>query len=441
MPYSNPVVGGTALVRPAINSPNYVAGASGWSINRDGTTEFNDTTVRGSLFVVDSEGNVIISLSGNPGPDGNYLAIIDANGDVVANITADGNASFQDVNIVQSPTIAGLDFQSGIIDPLPRGPIAFGQITSGTDTTTGEKGIFEIDFSASFGRQYRITAGFWAASSVANDQIVLNVRYTTDGTSPTVTSQQIARAAHGVSVAFAGEFFGFSELVTLPTASYRMLLTFGRQSGTGTITHTPSLAQPTELTIEDVGLPAPNLAVPNTGGGTNPPVQQYTATFSATWVGSYDGAGNLNSFGGASRAYQGDAGDGQGNRKALIGFNYAAIQSALAGATINACSVTLYFEHWWLNAGGTAVIGTHNQAVSSAPATFGSNSTNRVQSSGWPNPGLRTVDLGVTIGQNFRDGTAKGLTLGPGPSSSQTYYGYAAGVGTNSAVIKITYTK
>lgn len=52
MPFLNPVVGGNgALIRPAIKSPNYVPGVSGWSINRDGSAEFNNVTVRGSLYL------------------------------------------------------------------------------------------------------------------------------------------------------------------------------------------------------------------------------------------------------------------------------------------------------------------------------------------------------------------------------------------------------
>lgn len=45
----NPVVGGTVLRRPAIQSPNYVAGSSGWAIFVDGTAEFNNITMRGEL--------------------------------------------------------------------------------------------------------------------------------------------------------------------------------------------------------------------------------------------------------------------------------------------------------------------------------------------------------------------------------------------------------
>ena len=37
----NPVVGGTVLERAAIRSPDFVTGVSGWTINQDGSVEFN----------------------------------------------------------------------------------------------------------------------------------------------------------------------------------------------------------------------------------------------------------------------------------------------------------------------------------------------------------------------------------------------------------------
>lgn len=49
--FSNPIVGGTVLIRPAIQSPNYAAGSAGWSINQDGSAEFNDVSVRGDVVV------------------------------------------------------------------------------------------------------------------------------------------------------------------------------------------------------------------------------------------------------------------------------------------------------------------------------------------------------------------------------------------------------
>lgn len=49
MPFKNSLLAGTALIRSAINSPNYVPGVSGWSINKDGSAEFFDVDIRGRL--------------------------------------------------------------------------------------------------------------------------------------------------------------------------------------------------------------------------------------------------------------------------------------------------------------------------------------------------------------------------------------------------------
>lgn len=55
MPFSNPIIAGDegALIRNSIQSPDYVQGVSGWSINRDGSAEFNDVTVRGTVYLQD----------------------------------------------------------------------------------------------------------------------------------------------------------------------------------------------------------------------------------------------------------------------------------------------------------------------------------------------------------------------------------------------------
>lgn len=51
MPFANPILAGTTLVREAIRSPNFAAGVSGWSIDKTGAAEFNKATIRGSLRV------------------------------------------------------------------------------------------------------------------------------------------------------------------------------------------------------------------------------------------------------------------------------------------------------------------------------------------------------------------------------------------------------
>ncbi len=56
MPFRDPIVGGTTLVRPAIQSPNYVAGTSGWTINQDGTAELAELDARGTITSSDPGG-------------------------------------------------------------------------------------------------------------------------------------------------------------------------------------------------------------------------------------------------------------------------------------------------------------------------------------------------------------------------------------------------
>ena len=61
----DPVVGSTILRRPAIQSPNFVTTVSGWTINADGSAEFNNLTIRGTFqgteFVINSSGQFFYS--------------------------------------------------------------------------------------------------------------------------------------------------------------------------------------------------------------------------------------------------------------------------------------------------------------------------------------------------------------------------------------------
>lgn len=167
------------------------------------------------------------------------------------------------------------------------------------------------------------------------------------------------------------------------------------------------------------------------GGGSGSFTSQYAATWSRTF--NYNGRNEYDDWFG-STCYQGV--NGSGNRKSMIGFNDAQIQSDLSGATITACSIRLTFAHWYMNAGGTAVIGTH--AVGSPPGTFSQNHAGVATSGGWPVGGTRSVDLGTGIGNEFKSGATLGVTLGPAPSSSSQYYGYAYGAGSGVYVPLLT---
>lgn len=49
MRFGNDILAGLKLIRDAIRSPNYDPGVAGWSINRDGTAEFNNIVARGEI--------------------------------------------------------------------------------------------------------------------------------------------------------------------------------------------------------------------------------------------------------------------------------------------------------------------------------------------------------------------------------------------------------
>lgn len=74
----DPLVGGVALRRPAIQSPNFVTGVSGWTINADGSVEFNNGTFRGTVTAGTIIGSLIESATSG------RRTTIDANGDIKA---------------------------------------------------------------------------------------------------------------------------------------------------------------------------------------------------------------------------------------------------------------------------------------------------------------------------------------------------------------------
>lgn len=74
MKAGDPIVGGTILRIPAIASPGYQPGTSGWQISQNGTAEFNDVTVRGTITGTNYELSEAgwFAYSGTPGP-GNLI--------------------------------------------------------------------------------------------------------------------------------------------------------------------------------------------------------------------------------------------------------------------------------------------------------------------------------------------------------------------------------
>jgi len=80
------ITGGNVLRIPAIRSPNYVANVSGWTINQDGSAQFNSATFIGSITITNGNelviystatpqlGSIVMALSPGAGSDsaGNF---------------------------------------------------------------------------------------------------------------------------------------------------------------------------------------------------------------------------------------------------------------------------------------------------------------------------------------------------------------------------------
>lgn len=107
----DPVVGSTILRRPAIQSPNFVTGVSGWTVNSDGSAEFNNLTIRGTFngtdFVINTSGAFFYSAAPAAG---NLIAsiAITAGTDAFGNHYVDGQASYDLVDGLGTSVTGGL---------------------------------------------------------------------------------------------------------------------------------------------------------------------------------------------------------------------------------------------------------------------------------------------------------------------------------------------
>lgn len=163
MAFRNPPIAGVYLVRPAIQSPNYVLGSQGWTVNRDGTVEFNSGTFRGSLSSGNPSGQHVIL---NNAATSDAVDVYNASNQLVFSIDDTGrlvsasaastativlNAAslfFEDtaqnpqippqISGILSPTSTDLHISGGIPNTVPGGfqPAALTLFSDGTSVTS-----------------------------------------------------------------------------------------------------------------------------------------------------------------------------------------------------------------------------------------------------------------------------------------------------------------
>jgi hypothetical protein len=402
-------------LRPVMSS---AAGGSRAEVGPDG------------LRLYDAEGEEAVALvTGRP----NYVTL-SANGVSVATIDQRGNAAFGDLAVAGRLTVGGDPLDQLLVD-MPRGIVAW-KASALTVTSTGtEMGLLDMAFTADPARMYRVVLDVYAQPSAAGGEVALLLR---DGgaSPPSISSPLVQSAVWPMPTAGSrrvrledvrsGSMWG--------AGTHWLLTSFTNQNGPAG--QTVRINNPSTLRgflyVEDIGAAIPQTGNLNTGGGTTtPPAQKYTKTYAASWSGTYANRGSLTTYHGNNMG-QGYYSSSLGMQASLVGFP-SALATDLSGATILKAEVYLYFEHWYYNSGGTAVIKAHGHA--SRPATFSSDS--EAKSVSWG----KNVGQWVDITSVFDSTRWRGIALDPN-TSGLTYYGRAQGLGaTYPPKLRVTYTK
>ena len=120
-------------------------------------------------------------------------------------------------------------------------------------------------------------------------------------------------------------------------------------------------------TIREIVTTAPGASTSGSGQPAVPAqLVPHRDTWAASWSQTYRGNGAQRS---ESPLHVGSSGDSfNGLQTALIGWPYAAIQAALAGATIQAVEVYLYATHCYWNSGSDVYFASHTNTA--APGTL-----------------------------------------------------------------------
>ncbi len=148
---------------------------------------------------------------------------------------------------------------------------------------------------------------------------------------------------------------------------------------------------------------------------------------------------------GVDHAWQGQFDAVDGNTRSLLWYDpagFAEAVNSIAGDW-ELFDLLLFWEHWYWSEGGVSIIGAHT--VNSPPAIGaampGSGQFPNLAQFTWPGRymtgSMNLISIGG-IADRIRDGTFRGLVLGPGPTTNPTYYGYARPY---DARLRCTFTK
>ena len=387
MAFQNPIVAGEELIIPGIRSDNYVEGVTGWRIVRDGQSQFQSMQVLETLGADNVDTRAI--------------------------------------------TLAGSDLGT-ILSESPQGTLAYG--SKGSDVNTAAIGNTEtVAYRSTMGpvyagRLYKLDLSM-LVSFVTNNgacSIVVRVRFTDNGTLPGTTNAVLGQWIFPISVN--DQSLNAFRYFTMPdAANIRIAITLSvRTPSTSTVCVNQSFGSvtPTQYTLTDCG------EVPTTGTlaqisktSGSPDAEgntRFTTDYLATWSQSYRGDSSPIT----------DVGIWQGNNlktgmtKSLVGFDFGLIQSDLVGASIVECRLIFKCQNATNVDGVTAIIGTHDFTSAQLTWTGIGVNANRFNVPGLTPGESANANIGVTVGNEFKSGTSKGIVFGPAPNTSNIYSGY-----------------
>lgn len=367
-------------------------------------------------------------------------------GNVAWGVDLAGNASFASLSVDAADiSVGGVNLIADVVDALPQGVIGLAsRATPGPSVTVAEP-YLELQVTLFEGRAYEIRIHPHYMTMSANTKAVEYLYYTSNGSAVT-TASTAARSTRtvcgsvGTAVTVTGMTFHVNNPPGTGTLNYRFLLGYVGETTAANIT--AAAGYPVVMTVEDKGVYVVDTGIDRVGGDSGSGTKTtYTKTYYATWSGSYYGDNSRRSVNGYSYQGQYSGYPANGNQRSMFGFNYAAIQADLSGATVHWVKAYTYFTHWAASSGGTAVFGSHNSSASSAPSTWTGTANRATKVYTARNQG-QVVTMPVAFGNELKAGTAKGLVLGPANSTTDAQYGYANGYTlANPPYIQINYTK
>ncbi len=425
--------------------------------------------------VIDPEsGEQMLTSLGPSGAD--VLTVTDPTNRTTAQLDgATGQLTVQAMDVAGELTVSG-EALGTLFGARGRGLIAYGDVGSNGPEATGECGWFETTVQMQAGRMYLILSSdiYTLLSDISATWSVL-LRTTFDGSTPTITSQQIAavRGRHWPEEAVPAVLSRLHRADR--TETWRILLCYrplGVPAGTTIKGRATGIALRAAVMVYDIGPIIAETNQLNSGGSTTivggtatTPTgtkQQYKYEYPMTWLASFRGDGSLRTD--TTDGLQGYSkfASGNGNQMAWIGgymrdsngdgtldrTPFVDMGSNDGKTTVDKVEAYLYYNQWYFDSGGTSVIGVHKAANKPSAHDGSLDNVDEKRVSGWPKPGGKWVEIPSVHWQAWHTGDVRGIVIGPGPTNEGEFYGRINGAEGTSAskpsgtpAVRITYTR